>query len=233
MKTRPPRPRLMSLAPERRIGGISAAAENHRATHCPTSALGFVVFLILWMSAVSASSQVVDDFESYLDSNDIKGFWKFADLDTDPTHAFDGVQSLIRGGDNVPVNSGWAAWATYVDPFLDLAAADGIQIRARRTLASVDVQFRFSLLDSFSRRCEVWSSAGHAPGAWVLLSIIFDDCPLFDPSEITQIQVNVNNVSSEAGDAYGNFDRVEVVFHSIFSDGFESGGVGAWQPTSP
>lgn len=192
--------------------------------------IGIVVALL---TAGSVTGQVIDDFESYLDSTDIKGYWKFADLDTTASNAFDGTQSLVRGGLDVPNNSGLNARANFSGPYLDLSPAEGLRVRVRRDPSSVDVVFRVIVLDTFGQNCQAQSATGLAPGEWFTVVLDFDDCPNHDPSEIEQITLSLTNKSGVAGDVRGNFDRVEAVFAAIFSDGFEAGDLSAWQPAAP
>jgi hypothetical protein len=182
--------------------------------------------LALFLAGTSpAWCQLIDDFESYTDTSDLRTVWIFATLDSStPNHAA-GSQSLRLAG-----KSGSFFSSRPLDPPLDLAG-ETVALWVRRDPASVpSTRVEIALLDGSGHDCES-RPFGFSDDAWHPLAMDVDaDCPAIDTSHVVRMAVFVANGSGTAGFIGANFDDIE---HHPFRDGFESGDLSAWSLSSP
>lgn len=194
-----------------------------------------VTIILLLAFATSASAQLIDDFESYIDTSELQAVWSFAsELDAVTPTPGAGTQSLRRVGFSPGDGSGLTVFRDF-DPPLDLSERSGLEVWVRRDPASVStLRFTISAEDGGGNSCAPQGVPLISDTAWHRSLLSFPDfCGAVNVSDISRIFLGVTNMSGGPGDIVANFDDLTAPFEVIFEDGFETGETSNWSSTTP
>jgi len=182
---------------------------------------------LFFLLTAAGRSQLIDDFESYVDTPDLQTVWVAAELDEATPVYGPGSKSLFRSGET-SYGSGWSTWADYAPP-LDLSA-QRLGVWVRRSPASVSpTRLLIGIRDGMDRACS--GALELEDSEWHDLTIdpAGSGCAAtsIDPADIVRVTFNVTNRDPEsvAEIAAGNFDDLTIFLHR---GGFESGDFTGW-----
>lgn len=189
-----------------------------------------IVTVLAMLIASSSGAQVIDDFESYADTNAFHQVWSSGStmLSTNLSYP-EGTRSMVIFGVTSP-GSGWSC--TRVEtPAVDLRG-ETLRIWFRRgAFAANPTGVALGLRDATNGHSCITPYLDVSHNSWTPLDLdTVTTCPALDMANIEEITAYTRNSTSTASDPTVNFDFLE---RFLFRDGFESGDPSAWSSTSP
>jgi len=185
------------------------------------------LLVLLFLFAFSGSGQLIDDFESYVDTADLQTVWHYGDLDTTTPNPGSGTQSLYRGGVSGP-GSGTFDYMDFGSS-VDLSG-ETVSIMVRRDPGSVVPTGVFvGVRDVHGVPCSI-NYVMLTDSEWheLVHDLTDPNCDLqgLDPTVISRVEAHVTNFGE--GDPMltaANFDDLR---HYLHRGGFESGDFTGW-----
>ena len=196
------------------------------------------ILALLFLSIVcvgAGSAQVIDDFETYIDTADLQANWQFASaLDTTTLNRASGTQSMRREGFTGGTGSGVSTRIEFSPP-LNVSTARGVSLWVRRLPESVDtVRVSLSVRDANDIPCSPQGVPHISDLEWHRINLDFTQwCGSVDLSQIQFLSLNVSNQTPDSGDVVVSYDDIEVYYADVFANDFESGDLSGWSATAP
>lgn len=166
---------------------------------------GCVLAVVLALPLVAGAQPVIDDFESYANTVELRANWAYSvTLDTTTPGNGGGTASMRYGDTNVGDHGGRGTERSF-SPALDLSGQT-VSVWFRRDPSSVsNTEFQISIW-SGSSGCG--GSGTYSDTDWHLVTVNLDDCPSMNASAVTGIDLSISNMSGATGDIWGNFDDI-------------------------